>query len=60
MSNIKYLNPEKYNLLMEIYNTGQSLLKTYGADKLNIKITCKDKEMQGLYEVQEKERKTKR
>lgn len=54
MSNIKYLNPEKYNLLTEIYNTGQSLLKTYGADKLNIKITCKDKELQGLYEKQKK------
>ena len=57
MSNIKYLNPEKYNLLTEIYNTGQSLLETYGADKLNIKITCADKELQDIYEKQEKERK---
>lgn len=60
MSNIKYLNPEKYNLLTEIYNTGQSLLETYGADKMNIKITCVDKYLQGLYEEQEKERKIKR
>jgi hypothetical protein len=56
MSNIKYVNPDKYEALKAIYITGQALLKRYGQKRLNIPITCKDKEIQDIYEKQEKER----
>ena len=52
MSNIKYYDLDKYNMLTAIYEEGKVLLEAYGIDKLNIPFVCKDKELQRKYEKQ--------
>jgi hypothetical protein len=52
MSNIKYANLEKYNMLTAIYEEGKAMLEAYGIDKLNVPFVCKDKELQRKYEEQ--------
>jgi hypothetical protein len=52
MSNIKYADLEKYNMLTAIYKEGKALLEAYGIDKLNVPFVCKDKELQRKYERQ--------
>ena len=54
MSNIKYCDLDKYNMLTAIYEEGKALLKAYGIDKLNVPFVCKDKELQWKYEKQSK------
>lgn len=49
MSNIKYADLEKYHLLTAIHEEGKTLMEAYG-EKLNIPLTCKDKELQRKYE----------
>lgn len=51
MSNIKYYDLDKYNMLTAIYEEGKALMEAYG-EKLNIPLTCKDKELQRKYERQ--------
>lgn len=50
MSNIKYADLNKYNMLTAIYEEGRTLLEAYGIDKLNVPFVCKDKELQRKYE----------
>ena len=52
MSNIKYCDLDKYNMLTAIYKEGRALLEAYGIDKLNVPFVCKDKELQRKYEKQ--------
>ena len=52
MSNIKYVDLDKYNMLTAIYKEGRALLEAYGIDKLNVPFVCKDKELQRKYEKQ--------
>ena len=52
MSNIKYYDLDKYNMLTAIYKEGKALLEAYGIDKLNVPFVCKDKELQRKYEKQ--------
>jgi hypothetical protein len=51
MSNIKYADLGKYHLLTAIYEEGKAMLEAYG-EKLNIPLTCIDKELQRKYEKQ--------
>ena len=52
MSNIKYCDLDKYNMLTAIYEEGKALLEAYGIDKLNVPFVCKDKELQRKHEKQ--------
>lgn len=50
MSNVKYVDLEKYHLLTAIHEEGKALLNAYGTEKLSIPFACKDKELQRKYE----------